>query len=207
MCQSVHTHSVYTHGLEHEPGVLLGVMSTPTPGLFGGVRDIHSLLHRLMFASPTDSWINSTTLLTFTTVCRSAHILYCPAVILHNVSPVFFSMCTLMHCHTNVFIIHCCHHFVLHLTQSACGYIIISHLFTGVDKLTQLATPNVITVFYGLACHQVSPCSLTSHELDYCVWCNDIMFCRCTIPLSQVGLLAGTLTTTSSIPQMRGTSP
>ena len=37
-------------------------------GLFTTVGDIFTLLHRLMFAGPSDPWINSTTVHTFTTV-------------------------------------------------------------------------------------------------------------------------------------------
>ena len=38
-------------------------------GLFSTSEDIFSLMHRLMFASPTDKWINSTTVAYFTKVC------------------------------------------------------------------------------------------------------------------------------------------
>ena len=37
-------------------------------GLFSTSKDIFSLMHRLMFASPTDKWINSTTVAYFTKV-------------------------------------------------------------------------------------------------------------------------------------------
>jgi CubicO group peptidase (beta-lactamase class C family) len=43
-------------------------MFSTTTGLFSGVGDIFTLLHRLMFAGPTDTWINATTVTTFTTV-------------------------------------------------------------------------------------------------------------------------------------------
>jgi len=37
-------------------------------GLFSTSTDIFSLMHRIMFASPTDEWINSTTVAYFTKV-------------------------------------------------------------------------------------------------------------------------------------------
>ena len=48
-------------------------MFPPTTGLFSDIGDIYTLLHRLMFASNTDSWINTTTVHTFTTVSIIIH--------------------------------------------------------------------------------------------------------------------------------------
>ena len=53
-------------------------------GLFSTIGDISILLQHLMFAEPTDAWINSTTVLTFTTVNAASTLAWIrPIVILY----------------------------------------------------------------------------------------------------------------------------
>jgi hypothetical protein len=64
---SVYRHQVMQGYVSDGNSYALGGISGHA-GLFSGVGDIFTLLHRLMFAGSTDTWINATTVTTFTTV-------------------------------------------------------------------------------------------------------------------------------------------